>query len=174
MHCSFSHTFLRFSVRLSPPPMQQIYLCHCFSLAPLTAPSRLWLLEVCTSAEIDRQLIESGVALAQGLLTAHKLPSDKASLCTQREKTMHIRRLSLSRTRVHVYSPNGTHSHTVSHHISITSREVARKMSCSVYRQIVLKWENVHVRGGVSSWHNSHPLSENKHGGSVCSNLAQS
>lgn len=48
--------------------------------------------------ETDRQLIESGVALAQGLLTAHNRLSHNASLCSQLEKKMHIRKLSLTNT----------------------------------------------------------------------------
>lgn len=55
-------------------------------------PFLLKLLEVCKAVEGDRRLIESGTALAQGLLTAHK-----ASLCSQLEKTMHIRKLSLAK-----------------------------------------------------------------------------
>lgn len=92
------------------------------------------------AVEIDRQLIESGIALAQGLLTAHNHFSHKASLCSQLEKTMHIRKLSFSHTHTRAYSPQ-THSHTVSNRISITTREVARKMSCSIYHHIVLKWK---------------------------------
>lgn len=51
--------------------------------------------------ETDRQLIESGIALAQGLLTAHNSLSHNALLRSQLEKTMHIRKLSLT-THTHM------------------------------------------------------------------------
>lgn len=58
------------------------------------------------AVETDRQLIESGIALAQGLLTAHRRLSHTASLCSQLEKTMHIRKLSLAST-------HNTHKHCI-------------------------------------------------------------
>lgn len=63
------------------------------------------------AAETDRQLIESGIALAQGLLTAHNCLSHNASLCSQLEKTMHIRKLSLANTHTctHILTLN-THT----------------------------------------------------------------
>ncbi len=82
-------------------------------------PFHLWLLEVCMAVETDRQLIESGTALAQGLLTAHNRLSHNASLCSQLEKTMHIRKLSLANahTCTHILTLNTltqslTHTHT--------------------------------------------------------------
>ena len=100
------------------------------------------------AVETDRQLIESGIALAQGLLTAHNRLSHNALLCSQLEKTMHIRKLSFSHTHTHThthaYSPQSqarTHTHTVSNHISITTPEVVRKMSRSIYHHIVLRWK---------------------------------
>lgn len=50
------------------------------------------------AVDTDRQLIESGIALAQGLLTAHNRLSHNTLLCSQLEKTMHIRKLSFSHT----------------------------------------------------------------------------
>ena len=96
------------------------------------------------AVETDRQLIESGIALAQGLLTAHNSLSHNASLCSQLEKTMHIRKLSLA---THTHTRTHTHTHTHSHilaasnHISITALEVVRKMSRSIYHHIVLRWK---------------------------------
>lgn len=96
------------------------------------------------AVEKDRQLIESGMALAQGLLTAHNRLSTNASLCSQLEKTMHIRKLSLSKTHTHLHSyPAKLHLHKTCNrpHTSIITSEIIRKMSCSIYHRIVLRWK---------------------------------
>lgn len=95
------------------------------------------------AVQIDRQLIENGTTLAQGLLTAHNRLSHNVLLCSQLEKTMHIRKLSvfLSPTHAHKHCTRAHKYTQVSNHISITIPEAARKMSCSIYHRVALRWK---------------------------------
>ncbi len=76
------------------------------------------------AVETDRQLIESGIALAQGLLTAHNRLSHNTSLCSQLEKTMHIRTLSLMNTPAHAHTySSSTHSHAHTRTLYLTTHQ---------------------------------------------------